>query len=336
MSETIHLIRGDDLVLVNAAVKETVDELVGEADRSLVLEELAETHYRRDAAFDLGPLVDAAQTPPFLTDHRVVVARELAAFSKAADVAALVDYLNDPLPTTRLVLVWERGPSAARLGPPPKSLVAAVAAAGGRDVKTSVGSGKAATKWMDTQFAQAAVRLDVRAKRLVSEQLGEDRSRVGALLDVLASTYGDDGTLSEDDVRPFLGEAGGAPPWDLTDAIADGDMAKAVAVLQRMVNAGGKHALQVLAGLQGHYERLLRLDGADVRDEKDAAALLGMKGSTFPAKKALQQSRRLGGDKVARAVDLLGRADLDLRGATALPSDTVLEVLVARLAQLSR
>ncbi len=63
-----------------------------------------------------------------------------------------------------------------------------------------------------------------------------------------------------------------------------------------------------------------------------------MKGSTFPAKKALAQAQRLGHDGVARRPSaLLGpRADLDLRGAQAWPDELVAEVLVARLSRLSR
>jgi len=47
-------------------------------------------------------------------------------------------------------------------------------------------------------------------------------------------------------------------------------------------------------------------------------------------------SRRMGSDKVARAVRLLAAADLDLRGRTAWPPELVAEVLVARLASLAR
>ena len=43
--------------------------------------------------------------------------------------------------------------------------------------------------------------------------------------------------------------------------------------------------------------------------------MLGMKGSTFPAKKALSQARRLGHEGAAALVELLAQADLDLRGA---------------------
>ena len=46
--------------------------------------------------------------------------------------------------------------------------------------------------------------------------------------------------------------------------------------------------------------------------------------------------RRLGSARIARAITLLAEADLDLRGATGLPGEVVLEVLVARLSRLAR
>jgi hypothetical protein len=62
-----------------------------------------------------------------------------------------------------------------------------------------------------------------------------------------------------------------------------------------------------------------------------------MKGrSTFPAKKALDQGRRLGHDGVARAIELLAEADLTFRGfGKDWPPDLVMEVLVARLCRLA-
>ncbi|MEZ5249478.1 MAG: hypothetical protein R2713_09800 [Ilumatobacteraceae bacterium] len=47
-----------------------------------------------------------------------------------------------------------------------------------------------------------------------------------------------------------------------------------------------------MAILHGHYAKLLKLDGADARDEASAAAVLGIKPG-FPARKALDQYRRL-------------------------------------------
>ena len=143
------------------------------------------------------------------------------------------------------------------------------------------------------------------------------------------------GPLGPDDVEPFIGDAGGVPPWDLTDALDAGRVSDAVTNVRRMVQGGGRHPLQVMATLTTHYGRMLRLDGSGIRSEKDAAALLGMKGSTYPAKKALAATAKLGSARIARAVRLLAVADVDLRGRTATPPEQVLEVLVARLASLA-
>ncbi len=67
--------------------------------------------------------------------------------------------------------------------------------------------------------------------------------------------------------------------------------------------------------LHGHYRKMLQLDGSGVTSAEEAAQILGMK-SAFPAKKALAESRRLGSARIARAIRLLARADLDVRGST--------------------
>jgi DNA polymerase III subunit delta len=329
-----YLVRGDDPTLVSRAVHDLVSELVGDEDRSLAVEELVEASYRNSTGdYDIGPLVDAAQTPPFLTARRVVVGREVGRFGRAEELTALVRYLEDPLDTTALVVVWDKGPDAARLAPIPKSLIAAVQAAG-EVVDTRVGRGKAATSWLHDQIAASGVNLDRAAVSSLESHLGEDRSRLHALLDTLASAFDASVELSTRDIAPYLGEAGDVAPWELTDAIAAGNAATAIDRLHRMQGSGGRHALQILASLHAHYARMLRLDGSEIRDEKAAALALGMKGSTFPAKKALQQTRALGNERIRRAVALLAQADLDVRGATATPDEATVEVLVARLARL--
>ena len=335
---TVHLLTGDDPTLLSDALSTLVHDLVGSGDRSLMVEELTEDNYRTDSSFDLARLVDAAQTAPFLTERRIVVGRHLTRFTRAEELAPLYSYLDDVLPTTALVLVWERGenPRQDRLPPLPKKLNEAVKAAGGVVLDTAIPSGKQADAWLDDRLRDSTLKFDRAARARIAEQLGEDRSRVVGLLHVLEAAYGNASTVTVADIEPFLGEAGSVPPWELTDAIDRGDIAGSLDRLHRMTGAGERHPLALLATLHTHYSRMLRLDGVPGLDEKSAAARLGMKGSTFPAKKALTQSRRLGSDKIATAVGLLADADLALRGAIAWPPELVMEVLVARLARLGR
>ena len=54
------------------------------------------------------------------------------------------------------------------------------------------------------------------------------------------------------------------------------------------------------------------------------------------AKKALEQSRRLGSTRIAEAINLIAAADLDVRGASGMDAEVVIEILVARLARQTR
>ena len=70
----IHLLTGDDESILRTAVGALVNDLVGGGDRSMMVDEF-------DAAdYELRSVVDAAQTPPFLADKRVVIARDIGRF----------------------------------------------------------------------------------------------------------------------------------------------------------------------------------------------------------------------------------------------------------------
>ena len=331
MTTPVHLVKGSDDVLRAEVLSVLVDQLVAGGDRSMLVEEFSGNDY------DLGAAVGAAQTPPFLADRRIVVVRHLGRFPKADDLAGLLDYLDDPLPSTQLVLVWERPaePGAKLVGVPPR-LTKAVTAAGGEVHSADAPVGKAMTAWVADQLGASGLTVDGAARAMIVEVLGEDAGALVGLIERLVGTFGTGAELTADDVEPYLGEAGGVPPWALTDALDRGDVAAALDRLGRMMVGGDRHPLAIMSTLQSHYGRMLRLDGADVGGERQAAELLGMKGSTFPAKKALSQGRKLGHRGVVRAIRLIAQADLDLRGANAWPAELVMEVLVARLAALAR
>ncbi len=316
----VHLLTGDDESILRSKVHELVHELIGDGDRSLMVDEFDGEDY------ELRVVVDAAQTMPFLTDKRVVVARGIGRFN-VDDLTPLLGYLENPLESTDLVLIAGGGRLA-------KKLTDAVKLCGGHLLNTSPPSrAKDRHNWVRTEAAEQGVRLDGAAATRIADQLGEEVGRLQGLLSVLRATYGESAKVSVDDIEPFLGDAGGVPPWDLTDAVDAGETGKALVLMGRMIHGGERHPLQILAILHSHYGKLARLDGADARSESDAAQAMGIKPG-FPAKKALGNYRRLGGGGVQRAIQLLARADLDLRGDTDLDAEIVMEVLVARLSRL--
>jgi DNA polymerase-3 subunit delta len=330
----LFVVKGVEPSLVDRGLSRLLEELASQGEPALPGEEVASgaavsvavEEHRVPAQTNnddgvLGTVLDAIFTPPFLADRRIVVVRD-AENLDAAQAGRLASRLGEPIAPNVLVL--------ALVGKALPASLAKVIKAHGREIETSPGGKKG--QWLSEQLQLAPVHLEPAARQLLERHLGEDVSRLHSLLDVLSAAYGEGARVGTAELEPFLGEEGGAPPWDLTDALDKGEVSAAVEVAHRML--ASRHPFQLLSTLHRHYGAMLRLDGSGVTDPAAAASLLKM--SPFPAQKVLAQARRLGPERVARAISLIADADLDLRGVVDWPDSLVIDVLVARLAQLGR
>ncbi len=197
-------------------------------------------------------------------------------------------------------------------------------------VSTDV-SGREAHNWVGERITRAPLNLAPAAAAMVESHLGEDLSRLSSLLATLEAAYGTGATVGPDELEPYLGQPGSVPPWDLTDAIDKGETETALKVLHRLMEAGDRHPLVVLAILHRHFGNILRVQSPAISSEGGAAEALGIaKGrSTFPARKALDAARRLGPGGSGDAVIALADAELALKGKLDWEPEVVLEVLVA-------
>lgn len=332
----IKIFSGSDAVTLDDEVRKAIKEALGGQPADFALAELNDDNYQEeDGSYTISPLVDAAQTAPMLTDRRVVVGRHLARFSTQDSVAALVQYLQDPLETTHLILVWDKGSAnTKRSAGVPKKLKEALAKHGAQVEKTDIDS-KSAAAYIDKQLGHVGVNLDRQARSTLVQHLGDDTNRVVGIARSLYSAHGNN-PIGIAELEPFLGSKGSVPPWELTDTIASGNIGGALNICRRIIHGGERHPLAVLATLVTHYSRMASLDGSGIGNDRQAGQYLGVKGSTYPLKKAIQQARRLGSANVKESWALLAEADLDLRGRNANDAEAILEVLVARLTRLSR
>jgi DNA polymerase-3 subunit delta len=313
------LVDGDDATLVGNEVRRLVTELAGDhADLSV------EDFWGDD--IDLDAVTSACVTPPFLVDRRVVVLRDAGQFS-TEQLAPLLAYLDNPMPTTGLVVAAGGGKLAQKLVAAIKKVGHVIATGAGRDTRG----------WVENKLRQAPLRVEPAARAAMAEHLGQDLGRLPTLIDTLVAAHGEGASIGLDDVTPYLGEAGSVQPWDMTDAIDRGETETALRSLHRLLEAGDRHPLVVLSILHRHVAPVLTLDGSSATTEGQAATVLGIEPgrSTFPAKKALATLRRWGSDGAARAIQLVADADLDLRGESTWPHEMVLEVLVARLCRIA-
>jgi DNA polymerase-3 subunit delta len=338
-----YLVKGSDPSLRERVVADLVAELLGDDDPTLALEEITIPGRAGPGEESDGPggaegreaavaaVLNAAGSPPFMTEHRIVVVRDINALT-ASDAEGIVRYLDDPLDTTILVFVaGGGGRGAPALAKKLKEVKAQERAP--ESEKTD--------KVLIDSAHEARVLLAPDAAALVTSHLGDDAGRVAALVDVLAAAFEPGVTVHADDVRPYLGAAGAVPSYQLTNAIERGDPAAALETLHRLMTVSSPqqpkpmHPLQILGVLNGYYRRILRLDDPSLRSSADAVAALGGKVKEFPARKALDQARALGSAGIRQAFDALFQADLDIKGARGIPEQAVMEVLVVRLTRLA-
>jgi DNA polymerase-3 subunit delta len=343
----VYLVKGGDPILRDRELARLLDELVGDEDRTLLVEEYtvpakaaaaagagaddddAPVEDVAGAAPIVTAVVNAAQSPPFMTAKRIVVVRDYEALPADA-VGPVVAVLGDLLDTTDVVFVAGAG------GRVVKALAEALAGANVRG-----GASEKLTDVLQRELDRSGLTMRGDAARVVLAHLGDDAGRIAALVDLWASTFGPGTNLEVDDVTPYLNEAGAVKPFELTNRIEEGDVAGALEVLHRLLTVTSPtqpkpmHPLQVLGILNGRYRKLARLDTDTVTTVDDAHRVWGGK-SSYPAKKALEATRALGPDGFGRAFGELHRADVGIKGATGLPEDAVLEIAVARLANLHR
>ena len=329
--DNIYLIRGDEPSIVSREIEKLIISLLENEDKSLAVEELLEDDYQTDSEiYSVESLVSAIQTVPFLTRKRIVIGRDFARFSKKEDLEPLFAYMKDPIETNYLILVWEKGAKLQRANQIPKSLIEAVNGCG---EVIDIRVGRKVNGWIREQVGESSIMLDEASITLLEKSVGEEIARIPAILATLESVFGSGSDLQSSDIEPYIGQAGNVVPWELTDRITSGNAASALGILTRMQGNGAQHQMQILGFLSNHYFRILQLSGRSGVNSEEAANLLGDK-SAYRAKKTLSEANRLGPEKSKRAIQLLAEADVNLRGGTGVPAETVMEVLVARLSSL--
>jgi len=322
----IYLITGSDARLVSAKLTDLTAQLVGDGDRNMMLvSHDLETLSADERELAIATAMVGAQTSSLFGDERVVVLRGIGE-ATVDQLKPLIAYLVQPLAETQLVLTGS--------GKLAKSITDALKQAGATTINTSPPSRfNELSMWFQEQLTEAGLKVDSGALKMLIDWLGQDQARLPSIIEVLVSTYGTSKKLTVDEIEPFLGQEGSVMPWDLTDAIDLSNSPKAIAMLRRMMRSGESHPLQIMAILHNHYVKLLKLDGPEVHTASEAMAIIGVK-SDFQGKKYLETYRRLGAVSIASAVQLLARADIDLRGGKDLEEELIMEILVARLSRM--
>jgi len=242
----------------------------------------------------------------------------------------LEDYVTRPSPAGVLVLDLKSFPGNTRLFK--------AVSADGAAIDCNAPAAARVTRWLAARAKQAhQVQLPQPAAEMLLEMVGPELGLLDQELAKLALLAGDQRRITPEMVSRSVGGWRAKTAWQMLDAALDGHAAEALGQLDRLL-ASGEQPIGILAQISASLRRfaaatrlVLQAEAAGRRVQLRAALQqAGIR--SFVLKKAEGQLRRLGRQRGSQLYDWLLQADLDLKGASALPPRSILERLIIRLA----
>jgi DNA polymerase-3 subunit delta len=320
--------------------------------RDAVLQALVPADVRELSVYDmdlseveLQQILDRARTPSLMAPFQIFFIRgvkNLYTRGKHDDeFAAIEDYFKNPNPDALIIFVADHISIPAdvrRMELQDKDRYERIRETLGEYCTVlefaRVDEGDA-VKWAVDTSSASGVKLDADAARELVDSLGGDMMMVANELEKLTLFVGDKKRITLGDVETMVLAAKQRSFYELTDAISARDRARALAVLDAILNSGDgdEAAIGHLYMLSRTFRQMLVIFERNVRDTRTLWQALwqGFRLPPFAAEDVIRQARRYKSRReLTSAIRRIARADLALR-SNPVSKRFVLENLVLDL-----
>jgi DNA polymerase-3 subunit delta len=274
----------------------------------------------------LGTVVSAARTLPLFATGplklRLVVAKGIDDV-KADLLEPLLAYVKDPNPSTCLVLVGEKIDTRFKV-------FATLRKAGFLHDFPPLRD-REIPAWVAREARARKLTLDSDAATALAEIAGPDLGRLGQALEQLSLYVGPNQPIHLDDVETLIAETRQRGVFELTKAIGEGDVVRALRLLANMLR-NREPALRIQFMLLRQLRQIWRAKelAAAGTPRNDIASAVGI--APFFLDDVLNPARRMSLVALERSYERLYQADRTLKSSRVDP-DLILSKLVQQLAE---
>ncbi|HEX4285112.1 MAG TPA: DNA polymerase III subunit delta [Terracidiphilus sp.] len=336
-----YVLAGDEVFLLDRCRTAVIQAFVPPDLRDFCLSDL---DLANTSIFEV---LDRAQTPSLMAPFQVVLVRNVRLLygrgAKKDEFAALDRYFRSPNPQALLIFVADFlriTNDPRRMEMDDKNRFERLTETLGEHctvVELARVSEDDAMRWVVSTAQDADSRMESDAARELVDALGADMMMIASELEKLLLYTSGRGRITLGDVETMVLAAKQRSLYELTDAISSKNRARALALLQGLLNssdAGEDAAIGHLYMLARTFRQMLVILEKNVRDSRAIWQALwqGFRMPPFAADELIRQARRYKSRReLTRALRLIARADLELRSS---PPDKkiVLERLVYELA----
>ncbi|HUJ17842.1 MAG TPA: DNA polymerase III subunit delta [Nitrospirota bacterium] len=312
---SLYLFYGEEEFLVQEAIDLIIKKVVdpGASDFNF------NTLYCRDTR--ASELVNLCQTLPFMSEKRLVIARDFDAF-KAADLEELVPYLKDPSPSTCLVLVSNEGRYE-------KKTVTAAVEARGAVARFFPLLDREMVPWIEGWAKGRGLSVQRDAAQYLWQTTGNDLRKIGNELEKVEIHIKGRKAITFDDVKAVVGDFREYTSFDLAAAIGAKNREKAFLILARLIQEG-EAPVGLLGSIAWNFRRLLQAKTMEASGASKDEIVKKLRIIFHQAPQFHEQVRRYNLDELREAFAVLLSTDKALK-SSGIPGRLVLERMILRL-----
>ncbi len=297
----LYLFYGEEEFLIQEAVDLIIKKVVdpGASDFNF------STLYCRDTT--VSDIVNIAQTLPFMSEKRLVIAKELEAL-KAADAGELVSYLASPSPSTCLVMVSNQRKYDK------KSIISSVEAAGGAVTAFYQPYDSEVAAWISGWARSRGLSMQADAVQYIKQAIGNDLQKIHNELQKVEIYVEDRKEVSLADVRLVVGDFREYTSFDLVEAIGRKNGEKAFQILAKILREG-EQPVSLLGMVAWNFRRLFKAKGMEAAGMEYGEIKKKMGIFAFQSAAFQEQMRRFTLDELRDAFNVMLSTDSALKSS---------------------
>ena len=247
-----------------------IDKIVDYAEHNILSEAEAgfnlTVFYGKDA--DWTNIINACRRYPMFAERQVVLLKEA---QHMRDIDKLESYIENPLSSTIFVVSHKEKKVDGR------SRLAKLLKEKGEVLSTKKMYDNQLPEWTSELLQSKGYGISPKALALLVDHIGNDLNRINNEIEKILINLGDRKKINEDDIEKYVGISKEYNPFELQNALAKKDLAKAIQIIQYFESNPKAAPIQlVLPTLYNLFSKTYMVFGQKAKDEKTIAANIGV------------------------------------------------------------
>lgn len=276
--------------------------------------------YGRDT--DLATIIGHAKGFPMMAERKVIIVKEaqdLSALNKEQGEKLLIPYLENPQPSTVLVFAhkYKSLDKRKKVG---KSFDKHAVLMNSAKMYDNQVPG-----WIEGWIKDQGWKINQNALHLISENIGNNLSRIANEVDKMLVNMTDGETITVDHVHKYIGISKEYNVFELQKALAFKNALKANQIVDYFQSDPKSNPLiPIIANIFSFYNKIMLVHHSPNKNDKHLASLLGV--HPFFVKEYLMASRNYSLGKLVMNIHHIREADMKSKGID-FPSQSEGEIL---------